>query len=222
MGPSLGACRRIIEHPGAERSRMGGVTTAGMNGLDIAIIVIIGIGALGGLTRGVLRMATSILSLVLGIYAASVYYGRLAALAHKYLSTSPTMSTVIGYAAVFVIVLLAVEYAGATVVRLAQIIHLSWIDRLFGAVLGAAIGALIAGLVVIAMTAVMPPNPALLRDSRFATQVLGYNQVLMDYVPAQVKASYQEKRAELYRQWVLKAQGAEKNEGPGPSPSPAK
>ena len=199
-----------------------------MNGLDYAILALVGVGAFSGLTRGALRMATSILSLVLGIYAASVYYGRAAAIAHKYLATSPTVSALIGYVAVFAIVFIAVEYAGATVVRLAQIIHLSWIDRLAGAVLGASIGAIIAGFVVLGMTAVLPPNPALLRDSRLAPQVLGYNQVLMAYVPLQVKKSFEKKRAELYRQWVLKAEGLEKNAGPerveGPEalPSPAK
>jgi membrane protein required for colicin V production len=198
------------------------VTTAGMNGLDFAIIAIVGLGALSGLSRGALRMATSILSLVLGIYAASIYYGRAAALAHKYLSTSPTMSAVIGYVAVFLIVFVAIEYAGGTIVRLAQIIHLSWIDRLAGGILGAAIGVLLAGFLVVGMTAVLPPNPSLLRDSKLAPQVLGYNQVLMAYVPPEVRKSYEEKRAELYRQWVLKAQASDKSEGPGASPSPAK
>jgi membrane protein required for colicin V production len=193
-----------------------------MNGLDFAIIAIVGLSALSGLTRGALRMATSILALVLGIYAASTYYGRAAALAHKYLSTSPTTSAVIGYVAVFLIVYIAIEYAGATVVRLAQIIHLSWIDRLAGGILGAAIGVILAGLLVVGMTAMLPPNPALLRDSRLAPQVLGYNQVLMAYVPPEVKQSYEQKRAELYRQWVLKAQGSDKSEGPEASPSPAK
>jgi len=193
-----------------------------MNGLDYAILALVGVGAFSGLTRGALRMATSILSLVLGIYAASVYYGRGAALAHKYLATSPTISALIGYAAVFAIVFVAIEYAGATVIRLAQIIHLNWIDRLAGGVLGASIGAIIAGFVVLGLTAVLPPNPALLCDSRLAPKALGYNQVLMAYVPPQVKNSYEEKRAELYRQWVLKAQASDKAEGPEPSPSPAK
>jgi len=195
---------------------MDGVITAGMNGLDYAILAIIGVGALSGLTRGALRMATSILSLILGIYAASVYYERAAAIAHKYLATNPTISALAGYAAVFAIVFIAIEYAGGRVIRLAHIIHLNWIDRLAGGVFGASIAAICAGLVVVGLTAVLPPNPALLRDSKLAPRVLGYNQVLMAYVPAQVKKSYEEKRAELYRQWISKT------EGPEASPSPAK
>jgi membrane protein required for colicin V production len=186
-----------------------------MNGLDYAILAIVGLGAILGLTRGALRMATSILSVVLGIYMVSMYYERVAAIAHQYLSTNPTTSALIGYAVVFVIVLIAIGYAGATIIRLAAIIHLNWIDRLAGAVLGASIGAVIAGFVVLSLTAVLPPDPDLLRDSRLAPRVLGYNQVLMGYVPEQVKQSYEAKRAELYHQWV-------KGEGPDATPSPAK
>ena len=199
-----------------------------MNGLDFAVLALVGFGALGGLTRGALRMATSILSLVLGVYAASIYYGRAAMLAQKYLSTSPAVSALIGYAAVFLIVFLAIEYAGSTVARLTQIIHLSWIDRLAGAVLGASIGAIIAGFVVLVMTAVLPPKPVLLRDSRLAPKVLSYSQVLMAYVPPQVKRTFEEKRAELYHEWILKAQGPDHNgrpekiEGPETLPSTVK
>jgi uncharacterized membrane protein required for colicin V production len=195
---------------------MTDVAKMGLNGLDYAILAIIGFGALSGLSRGALRMATSILALVLGLYAASVYEARAAALAQKYLSANPTMSTVIGYVAVFLIVYIAIEYVGGRIIRLAQIIHLNWIDRLVGGVLGASIGAILAGLVVVAFTAVSPPNPALLRDSKLAPRVLRYNQVLIAYVPPQVKITYEQKRAELYRAWVLR------DEGPSPSPSPAK
>jgi uncharacterized membrane protein required for colicin V production len=192
------------------------VTKMGLNGLDYAILAIVGFGALSGLSRGALRMATSILALVLGLYAASVYYLRAAALAQKYVATSPTTGAVIGWVAVFVVVYIAIEYVGGRIIRLAQIIHLNWIDRLVGGVLGASIGAILAGLVVVALTAVSPPNPALLRESKLAPRVLGYNQVLMAYVPPQVKVTYEQKRAELYRAWVLR------DEGPNPSPSPAK
>ena len=57
-------------------------------------------------------MLTSILSLVLGIYTASLYYGQAAALAQRYLATSPTVSAIVGYAAVFIAVFLLIEMAG--------------------------------------------------------------------------------------------------------------
>jgi membrane protein required for colicin V production len=187
-----------------------------MNGLDYVILAIIALAALSGLSRGALRMATSILALALGIYAASVYYAKAAALAYQYLKTNLAVSDVIGYVAIFLIVYIAIEYAGNRIIRLIQIIHLNWIDRLAGALLGASIGAILAGLIVVAMTAALPPNPPLLQNSKLAPRVLRYNEALMGYVPEQVKTTYEEKREELYRQWEVK------DEGPDPAPSPAK
>lgn len=177
---------------------------SGMNGLDYAIVAVIAFGALYGLTRGALRMATSILSLALGIYAASGWYGRAGALAQQHLGTSPAASAAIGYAVVFLLVFIAVEYAGASIVHLAHIIHLNWIDRLGGAAFGAALAAIFAGLDVVLLTALMPANPPLIRQSQLAPRVIAYNQTLAAYVPPQIKDLYEEKRAELIDFWTRK------------------
>jgi membrane protein required for colicin V production len=175
--------------------------TAQLNGLDYAIIIIVGFGALYGLGRGALRMATSILSLVLGVYAAATWYGRAGAIAQTNLHTSPTISMVIGYGAVFLIVFVAVEFAGARIVALAHIIHLNWVDRLGGGLFGAALAAIFAGLDIVILTALLPANSPLLQNSQLAPRVLGYNQVLLGYVPPQVKQLYTEKRDDLFRYW---------------------
>lgn len=177
-----------------------------MNGLDYAIIGVIGFGALYGLTRGALRMATSILSLTLGIYIASAFYLRAGAVAQQRLGTSPAVSDVIGYAAVFLVAFIAIEYAGGRVIQLAHIIHLNWVDRLGGAAFGGALAAIFAGLDVLILTALMPSNPALIRDSQLAPRMLAYNQTLIAYVPPQVKTLYEEKRAELIEFWNHKSE----------------
>lgn len=178
----------------------------GMNGLDYAIVAIVGLGALYGLSRGALRMATSILSLGAGIYAGSTWYGQAGAIARDRLGTSPAMSEVIGYAAAFAIAFIAVEYAGGRIVRLARIIHLNWVDRIGGGAFGAAVGAVFAGLDILLLTAILPSNPPLLRDSQLAPRVIAYNQALIGYVPPQVKKLYDEKRDELLRYWAEKRQ----------------
>jgi len=180
--------------------------TAGMNGLDYAIIALVGFGALYGLMRGALRMATSILSLAAGIYAASVWYVRAGAIAQQHLGTSPTVSDVIGYAAIFLVAFVAIEFAGGRVIQLAHIIHLNWIDRLGGAAFGAALAAIFAGLDLLILTALMPANSALIRDSQLAPRILAYTQALVGYVPPQVKTLYEEKRAELIEFWTHEAE----------------
>lgn len=194
---------------------------AGMNGLDYGIIAIVAVSALHGLTRGVIRMATSIVSLGAGIYAASVYYGRAGRLAAAYLKTGSALSALIGYAAVFAIVFIAISYVGARATRLARAIHLNWADRLAGAAFGAALGAIIAGLAVVVLTTVLPDNAPLLANSRLAPRVLRYNQMLLAYVPPQVKDQYERKRQKLYREWALKIENPGAPLAPAATPGPS-
>jgi membrane protein required for colicin V production len=188
---------------------------AGMNGLDYAIIAIVAVVALHGFTRGAIRMATSIVSLIAGIYLASVYYGRAAQIAATYLKTGPALSQAIGYAGVFGIVFIGIEYAGGRATRIVRAIHLSWADRAAGALLGASLGAIIAGLIVLGLTAAMPDNSPVLAGSKLAPKVLRYNQMLLAYVPPQVKEEYERKRGELLRKW------AQEMENPGAPRHPA-
>lgn len=187
-----------------------------MNGLDYAILALIGFGALYGLARGALRMATSILSTVVGLYAAFQWYEQAGAFAQRHLGVSPTLGPLIGYVAVFAIAFVAIEYAGGRLATLVNLVHLSWIDRLFGGAFGAALAAIVSGLTILTLTAILPINPPLLRDSQLAPRVLAYNQAVLSYIPPQVKHLYEDKREELYRYW------SGKNESPATSPSSAR
>jgi uncharacterized membrane protein required for colicin V production len=175
-----------------------------MNGLDYAIIAIVALGAVYGLGRGVLRMATSILSLVLGVYAASLWCERAAAFMAREIGTGPTASAALSYILIFVLVFVAIEYAGGRLVQLAHIIHLNWIDGLGGAALGAAIAAVIAGIGILLLTATLQAHAPLLRNSQFAPRLLAYNEALAGYVPPQIKQFYITKRQELMRDWDSK------------------
>lgn len=189
---------------------------ARMNGLDYAILALIGFGAIYGLARGALRMATSILSTVIGLYAAFQWYERAGAFAQRHLGTSPTLSPLIGYVAVFAITFVAIEYAGGRLATLVDLVHLSWIDRLFGGAFGAALAAMVSGLTILTLTAVLPINPPMLRDSQLAPRVLAYNQALLSYIPPEARRLYEDKREELSRYW------SGKDESPATAPVSAK
>jgi membrane protein required for colicin V production len=177
---------------------------AGMNGLDYALIIIIGLSVLHGLAHGALRMLTSILSFVLAIYGASTWHGRAGALAQFHLGTSPATSDIIGYVAIFLLVFVAVEMAGQRIIALAQLVHLNLLNRLAGAAFGAVLGAIFAGLNIVLLTALLPPKYPLLQNSELAPGILSYDQRLLGYVPPQVKQDYQEKRDQLARYWNTK------------------
>jgi uncharacterized membrane protein required for colicin V production len=172
---------------------------AGMNWLDYALIIIIGLSILHGLSHGALRMLTSILSFALGIYGASMWHAQMGSLAQSRLGMSPVTSTIIGYVAIFLIVFVVVEAVGQRIIALAQLVHLNLLDRLAGAAFGAVLGVIFAGLNIILLTTLLPANYPLLQKSELAPEILACDQRLLEYIPSQMKQVYEDKRNQLVR-----------------------
>ena len=138
--------------------------TANLNGLDYAIITVIGLGTkIYGFSRGALRMVTSLLSLVGGLYAASLYHGAAANLAGREFGAGAATARILGYVAVFVLVFLAIEIAGNIVIRLVQLVRMGWIDRLIGGAAGAALAAIALGFTIMAMMVLLPARAEISR-----------------------------------------------------------
>lgn len=175
-----------------------------MNALDYAIIIIIGLTILHGLSHGALRMLTSILSFALGIYGASKWHSQAGAFAQYHLGTSPATSDIIGYVAIFLLMFVAVETIGQRIIVFAEIVHLNLLNRLAGAAFGAVLGALFAGLNIVLLTTLLPPNYPLLQKSELAPKILSYDQILLGYAPPQVKQVYEDKRSQIARYWNAK------------------
>ena len=177
----------------------------GLNGFDYVAIALFAIGAIYGLQRGALRMVTSVVALAAAIYFASIYYNKAGAFAETQLGSSHTVGAVIGYVAVFALIFAAVEIIGSFAIRLMQVVHLSPLDRLAGGLLGAGVAAVFAGLVVMLMAAVLPPDAALLRNSQLVPMLLAYNEMLVGYIPGDAKLAYERNRDDLMRYWVQNA-----------------
>jgi hypothetical protein len=73
-----------------------------------------------------------------------------------------------------------------------------------------------AGLAVMLLAAVMPPDAAILRNSQMVPMLLAYNEMLVDYIPGDAKLAYQRNRDDLMKYWVQNA-----TKGANPAPSPA-
>jgi membrane protein required for colicin V production len=173
----------------------------GLDNLDYALVAIIVLGALYGLSRGVLRILTSILSLLLGTIAATNWFPNLGALIQKHSSLSATVADIIGFVVIFIIAVAVVGYAGRRIALLAQAVILSWIDRLAGLIIGLVVGAALAGVAVVVLTATMPPDWRQLRDSRLAPRVLAFDDKLISFVPPDAQRLFEEKRNALTRYW---------------------
>jgi len=189
-----------------------------LNGFDYVAIALFAIGAIYGLQRGALRMLTSVVALAAAIYFASIYYTKAGAFAETQLGLSHTVGAVIGFVAVFALIFTAAELIGSFAIRLTHVVHLSPLDRLAGGLLGAGVAGVFAGLAVMLMAAVMPPDAALLHNSQLVPMLLAYNEVLVAYIPGDAKLEYERNRDDLMRLWV---QNAVKVANSAPAPSPA-
>src|SRR3984893_1742345 len=194
----------------------------GLNGFDYVAIVLFTFGAIYGLQRGALRMVTSVVALAASIYFASLYYVKAGAFAETQFGTSHTVGAAIGFVAVFALIFAAVELIGSSAIRLTQVVHLSPLDRLAGGLLGAGVAGVFAGLAVMLMAAVMPPDAALLRDSQLVPMLLAYNEMLVGYIPGDAKLAYERNRDDLMKYWVQNAvKVANQQPSPASSPSPS-
>ena len=194
---------------------------SGLNGFDYVAIALFAIGAIYGLQRGALRMVTSVVGVAAAIYFASLYYNRAAAFAETQLGSSHTVGAVIGFIAVFALIFTAAELIGSSAIRLTQVVHLSPLDRLAGGLLGAGIAAVFAGLAVMLMAAVMPPDAAILRDSKLVPMLLAYNEMLVGYIPGDAKLAYEHNRDDLMKYWVQNAVKVANSAAPSPAASPS-
>jgi membrane protein required for colicin V production len=194
-----------------------------MNLLDYLIVVTVAAGAFYGVTKGSLRMAASVASLVAAIWLASALYAPGEAFVERQLGVNPTAGGAISYIVIFVVVFLGIDAAGKGVVRLIHFARLGWADRLAGAGVGAAFAATVAGLMITALTAMLPSRAVLLRESRLAPQLLVYNEVLASLIPEELENSYRSKRDDLAAFWERHLQTAakKKKERAAGEPTPA-
>ncbi len=199
-----------------------------MNVLDYALIAFVALGALHGLRQGALRMATSVISLGAAVYLAALYHGRAAELIVREFGADPTVAAVLGYVSVFVAMFAAVQVAGTIAINLVHLVNMGPLDRLAGSLLGAAVASALAGVAVMLLAAVLPPNAELLTSSQLAPQLLAYNEMLLTHIPAQAVHAYEEARVDSLRAWLhdeitalALPQAVSSVTAPGSAPSPA-
>ena len=192
-----------------------------MNAFDFVVLAAVVFGAIHGLRNGLLTMVTSFVALIAALYLASVHYSEAASIIARQFGSNPTLATVLGYVAVFLVVFVVVQFVGGMTVGALRMASLGWIDRLAGGFLGGAIAAAVAGLAVMLLTTVLPANAALLRDSEAAPMLLAYDAMLVRYIPEEAKQAYQRNRDILIRAWIAEAGKGASGSTPTVSSSPA-
>jgi membrane protein required for colicin V production len=173
-----------------------------MNWLDIVLGIILLVCVAHGFRRGFSRQIIGLVSVVAALLLGSWFYGMPAAWFAPYLS-SPMLAAALGFAAVFVVVMLAGGVVSGVVHRFLKFTGLSFFDHVLGAGLGLLRGALVAIAIVMGTMAFArtPQPPRAIVESRLAPYVVDAARLFASLAPYDLKEGFRKTYAQVKAAW---------------------
>ncbi len=107
-----------------------------MNILDIIIGIPVLWMAYRGFTKGFVIEVTTLIALLLGIYAALNFSSFTAGLLNDYFTLEQQYMTILSFAVTFVVVVIAVVFIGRLLEKFVNLIALGFLDKLAGGIFG--------------------------------------------------------------------------------------
>ncbi|HKL27035.1 MAG TPA: CvpA family protein [Desulfuromonadales bacterium] len=123
-----------------------------MNGLDIAILVILAGFAVKGVLRGLLKEVCSLAGLFVGTFLAFRYHGPLAERLMEQIDLPVAVAIAITFTALFLCAMLFFLALGFLLSRFVKLLFLGGFNRLIGGFFGLAQGALLLAVVLFALS----------------------------------------------------------------------
>jgi membrane protein required for colicin V production len=156
------------------------------NLVDLFIMGTILVTVVLGIWKGFVRTLTALASLVLGVLLAFRYYPLVAGYLGKITKLDPQISTIISVVIVFVLVQAVFVVVRRILDVLLDLTRLTWLDRIFGAVMGAVAGALVVAAVVQALLIGVPEWP-LVKTSKLVSPVDRLTSKGLAYAPKEAR-----------------------------------
>ncbi len=171
-----------------------------MNGVDLIILIILAIGFISGLARGIVRTLFGLAALVLGVVAAAGSFGYVATGLFGFLSDE-RMAEILAFILVFLIVFCLIALIGRLLSRVVKIAALGWVDRLAGGVAGIILASIVAGvLLLLAVLGGFHKTPALAL-SNMAPRVLSVTDAIVTVIPENFRDGFEEEYRTLRSEW---------------------
>ncbi len=171
-----------------------------MNFFDIVIIIILGFGVIRGVFRGLIKELASIIGVLGGFYAAYSYYMVLARLLSRWISNVAYLN-ILSFLIIFCGILIIISILGVVIKYVLNIAFLGWVDRICGAGFGIIKGILIASVLLITLTAFLPRNAPVIKNSMLAPHITLVSEKMAKVVSRDMKHNFKVKLAELKKAW---------------------
>jgi membrane protein required for colicin V production len=153
-----------------------------MTWLDYALIAVVGLSALVGIWRGLVREVFALAGWIAAIAVAMLFAEEAARLIPAGFAT-PLARTVIAFALLFVVILVATSIAGLLFAKAVRAVGLGLTDRTLGGVFGFARGALILLVLALAAGLTAVPKEPFWREAKLALPLETAAIAVKPYLP---------------------------------------
>jgi membrane protein required for colicin V production len=157
---------------------------------DWIILAVILASVVGAINEGFFQEAFGIAGLIVGYLLAAWQYHRLAAVLDPYVKL-PWVAEIIGFLAIFFLVLLIAGLVGKLARWTVDKAGLSSVDRVLGGALGLLRGALVVAIVLVGMAAFNPTAPWL-KKSQLAPYFLVVGRAATWMAPTELRLRFQQ------------------------------
>ncbi len=158
-----------------------------MNGLDIAIVCIMGFTLTRGLMTGLMQSISGLIGALAGFYGGYLYYPALAALLSKWINPG-TFLKIVSFLIIFCGIVILISILGRLLKWIMKIAFLGWVDRLGGGVIGFLKGLVFVSALVIILTVFLPSGSPLLKKSVLLPYVSNVSETMMQAIPEDVRS----------------------------------
>jgi membrane protein required for colicin V production len=174
-----------------------------VNLLDIVLATIIGFCLIRGIFRGLIKELSSIIGVVSGFYAAYSYYPLIAKFLKRWIADTG-YANILACLILFIGIYITISIAGVLIKYLMNIVFLGWTDRICGLIFGTLKGVLIVSVIVVMLTAFLPKNSAILKDSFIARHTMVISATMVRVASVDMKKLFKDHLKELKKSWHRK------------------
>lgn len=172
-----------------------------MNALDYAFLILMGISVIYSLIRGLIREIFALLAIIFGFLGASYGYGFFAVWLKTWIENE-TLCQILAFGILFLAIAFSLSLIGKLLANLLRTMDLSWADRLGGAAFGFIKSILLIAVIILVLTAFLPPKSKILRESIISPNIMTIARGLAWIVPERFHSLYQQREKELRKFWA--------------------
>ena len=147
-----------------------------MNFLDYFVLIVIIVSTVFGAMKGILRGAISLLSMLIGFFAATLFYSYAAFLFKGFVETDRA-ANLLGFVAVFLLFIIAGSLLARKLLGFLKKARLDWVDRAAGGAFGFVRGWLACSVLYLVLTA-FPVHIEAVQKATFAPLLLDGTRII--------------------------------------------